>query len=537
MKINAEVVSLVQGTPEWHQHRARHYNASELASAMGISPHATRAALVAQKASGIAPEVDEHQQRRFDKGHQYEAQAREWAEEIVGEDLYPTTLRADVEGMPLSASLDGQTMLGDVIWEHKTINAGIGTALDAGEIPEQYHPQMEQGLLLSGAERCLFMASAGDRETMRYAWYESRPEIREKIIPSWAQFAEDVANYEHREDPVEAVGRAPDQLPALRIEVSGQVRASNLDAFRDHALAVFAGINTDLQTDSDFADAEKTTKWCKEVESKLEAAKDQALAQTASIDELFRAIDSIKEEARAKRLELEKLVKARKDAIRREIVADGKSALAQHVESLSKSTGMAVPAPAADFAAAIKGKRTISSLRDAADTLLAQAKIEANEAAELIRGNLRIIERAGHPQLFHDRARLVLFDPEHVEATVKLRVAEHEQAEQKRLAAERERIRAEEEAKARRQAEQECAAESDAQDAQALREREAKPAPAACQPNPVPQARRAPPEVITIERAEYESLLADRELLTALRAAGVDSWDGYEHAISLWEAA
>ena len=39
---------------------------------------------------------------------------------------------------------------------------------------------MEQGLLLTGAEKCLFMASNGDRETMRYAWYESS----QKCAPS-----------------------------------------------------------------------------------------------------------------------------------------------------------------------------------------------------------------------------------------------------------------------------------------------------------------------------------------------------------------
>jgi predicted phage-related endonuclease len=54
---------------------------------------------------------------------------------------------------------------------------------------------MEQGLMLSGASRCLFMASNGTRESMRFAWYESNPELRAKIIPTWRQFMADVAAY------------------------------------------------------------------------------------------------------------------------------------------------------------------------------------------------------------------------------------------------------------------------------------------------------------------------------------------------------
>src|SRR5690606_3889090 len=119
----------------------------------------------------------------------------------------------------------------------------------------------------------------------------------------------------------EPIGRTPENLPALRIEVTGMVTASNLAEFKTHALAVLGGINTDLRNDQDFADAERTVKWCKEVEDRLEAAKQHALSQTSSIDELFRTIDTIAAETRAKRLELDKLVKARKDAIRLEIKA------------------------------------------------------------------------------------------------------------------------------------------------------------------------------------------------------------------------
>jgi hypothetical protein len=345
------------------------------------------------------------------------------------------------------------------------------------------------------------MASNGDKDLMHYAWYESRPEIRSKIIPTWQQFIRDVAHYEPAEESPEVVGRSPDQLPALHIEVKGAVTASNLNAFKDHALAVFSGINTDLQTDSDFADAEKTVKWCKDVEGKLDAAKDHALAQTASIDELFRAIDSIKEEARAKRLELEKLVKARKESIRVEIVSAGKLALSEHVAKLNASLDIPIQPPQADFAGAIKGKRTISSLRDAVDTTLAQAKIESSAMADLVRTNLNTIkEHAGdYGHLFADRSQLVTKETDYVLAVIKSRIAEHKEAEEKRIAAERERIRAEEEVKARKAAEAERIA--------AERE-QVKPDPK--KPDPVKKAPSEDP------RQVKESRPSDLEIIEAI---------------------
>src|SRR5690606_27899364 len=113
--------------------------------------------------------------------------------------------------------------------------------------------------------------------------------------------------------PAPVVGRAPDQLPSLHIEVTGMVTASNLAEFKASAMAVLGSINRDLQTDEDFADAEQTVKWCKGVEERLDAAKSHALSQTASIDELFRTIDSVSAEARRIRLELDKLVTREKE--------------------------------------------------------------------------------------------------------------------------------------------------------------------------------------------------------------------------------
>ncbi len=457
-----KITNLNQGSAEWHAHRAKHFSASELAAAVGASSYLTRSALLKAKATGIEPEVDAETQRRFDDGHAYEAMARQWAEEIIGTELYPVVLADDVDGLPLSASLDGLTMLEDTAFEHKTLNPSLAASLDAGVIPEEYHWQMEQCLMLSGAQRCLFMASNGNRETMRHAWYTSRPEIRQQIIPVWKAFREDLASYRHVEDAPKPVGRAPDTLPTLYVEVTGAVTASNLEEFKAHALAVIAGINTNLQTDEDFANAEKTVKWCGEVEDRLEATKAHALAQTTSIDELFRAIDDIMNETRLKRLNLEKLVKARKEQIRREIVDQAVAALRAHVQTLNERIGKPYM-PEQDttrFGMAIKGLKTLASLRNAVDTELANAKIAASAVADQIELNLKTLRELApeHGFLFHDERQIVLKQPDDLTALVKSRIADHKAAEERRLEAERERIRQEEQERIRKEEQAKAAA-------------------------------------------------------------------------------
>ena len=444
------IINHQQGSEAWHQHRARSLNASELASAMGMSTYISRSKLIKQKATGIAPEIDSQTQRRFDAGHEFEAIARIWAEEIIGSDLYPVVLAGEADGLSLSASLDGLTMTSDISWEHKTGRADLLASLDQGVIPAEYHPQMEMGLMLSGAEKCLFMASSGDKDAMRSAWYLPNLELRAKIIPTWAQFEQDLATYVPSEVVAPVVGRTPETLPALLIELTGTVTVSNLPAYRSHALAVFGGINRLLKTDQHFADAEKNIKWCGEVEARVVAAKQHALAQTQSIDQLFNALDDIAGEARTLRLELEKLVKAQKESLRLDMLQAGKDELTQHVVALNKRLGGQYIGPVvADFAGAMKGKRTLESLRDAVNTTLAGAKIESSAKADSIQANLTTLKELGadHGFLFADLHQVIHKAPEDFALLVASRISTHTIAKAAQLEAEREKIRLEEVAK------------------------------------------------------------------------------------------
>ena len=460
-----KILQLTQGTPEWHAHRATARNASEAAAMLGESPYMSRAELLKQKATGIIPEVTPAQQAIFDRGHAIEAACRPCAEKELEESLSACVATSD-DGY-LSASFDGITFDESIVWECKTLNNSLREAMKSGsQLPLHYRAQLEQQLMVSGAPKAFFIAANDDLSEIESCWYESDPELRARIFAGWKQFDIDLANWQPvAEEAPAAVGRAPESLPALRIEVQGQVLASNLSEFKAQALAVFNAINTDLQTDQDFADAEKTAKWCKGIEEKLEQAKENALSQTASIEEIFRTADGLKEVARQTRLTLEKAVKAQKEAKKTELVMQAQSDYAAHLGKLQLDLqGLRLNAPAPNFGEAIKGLKTVASMKERLTATLIEANATANSTAGRIVNNLKMLDSMpSYAFLFADRQQLCEKDAETLELIIKQRVENHEREQAAKLEAERQRIESEAKAKAEQEAQAAVRAQMEAE--------------------------------------------------------------------------
>jgi putative phage-type endonuclease len=428
-----KIHNVQQGSVEWHNLRGSHYTASEAPAMMGVSKYMSRSELLKQDAIGIIPEVDAATQRRFNNGHAAEAGAREIAEEIIGQNLFPATVSEEVDGLPLLASLDGMTLDGEILWEHKLWNEELAQQVRDGNLHPMYLWQMCQQMLVTGAKKTLFMCSDGTREKCVWLWAEPKKGEDKKLIAGWKQYREDLMNYVPEEVAPVVNGNSPDSLPALRIQVQGMVTDSNLDQFKETALAVIGRISTDLQTDQDFADAEKSVKWCKDVEGSLDAAKQHALSQTETIDRLFRAIDEIREKTRSTRLTLEKLVKSRKDEIRASEVARGIREYREFVKGLAVGMDFnlqgIVPDP--QFGNAIKGLKTVKSLKDKIDSEVANLKIEATEIVTKVRSNLELLRKLskGYESLVYDTTTLVLKEPEDMTAIVQNRIRDAKERE------------------------------------------------------------------------------------------------------------
>ncbi len=140
---------LVQGTPAWHEHRAKFRNASETPAVLGASPWMTPYELWLVKTGRKV--VEETAPMRH--GTAMEPVARAAFEEETGLIMQPQVV---VDG-EYSASLDGITLSGDILVELKCPYKGqtseLWQTVKSGTVPEHYRLQVQHQLMVSQARR------------------------------------------------------------------------------------------------------------------------------------------------------------------------------------------------------------------------------------------------------------------------------------------------------------------------------------------------------------------------------------------------
>jgi len=487
-----EILNVIQGTEEWLELKLDYFSASEAAAMLGLSKHTTRDELLREKA--FRERKEEGYSKHLEEGHEAEALTRPVIERLVGENLYPVTAANEIEGLPLLASMDGLTMSGCIGWENKQWNKALAVWLDLyGDLPDSHWPQVEQQLLVCGSNVIFFTTSSGKSDNeFALLEYRSTPERRERVIAGWKLFAEDLASYKGREikeKPEPDI--APPGLPVLFANVSGALVSSNINSFEEAAHKFLDGINAVLVDDQDFANAEANVKICAKAEKALQDAKASSLQSTADLDRFFSKVDAIGKKLRESRLTLSRLVKEKKESIRLNIVIDVSEKFQAHARE--KLAGYTDVRPVIDYAfnprEAMKGRRTVTGLTDAAEHALTQAILDYDRLADAAAIEAREAKRVENERI--ERAK----------------------EEAARLAVEQER---------QRSAEPEIKEEL---------------------PHDPPRETIAEladeltlnVEMITITKAEYTELVEAREWANALQAAGVDDWVGFEEASRIFD--
>lgn len=469
-----KTLDLIQGSQEWLNARMQYMTASEAPAMLGLSKYKTRSELLCEKATGIAQEVDAATQRRFDAGHAAEAATRVWAEKLIGEDLYPTTGVTEIDGLRLLASFDGVNLDESICWENKLWNEDFAEQVRNGIAPDTHWPQMEQQMLVSGAQKVLFTVSDGDTQIM-HTWYESVPERRARLIAGWKQFKQDLRNYQHTEIAEKPAAQVSIALPALFMQARGEITESNMAEYGLALAAKLAEVRSIvLVDDQDFANADSAAKLFRDQIKKLALTKDQMLSQTMSVGDAVRTIDAWSEDLRVTALQLEKDV-ARKDKEKKIAMIDvAQLKYFDHIDVLNKRIGGRwMPTTRPDFSLAIKGKSKYRSMQDAIDTMLRDGMYESGLMADRIDANRKSLTGEAHDWmfLFPDFPAVCQKPVEDFAAMLSMRITNHKAAEDKRLEAEREKIRAEERAKAEAEAQAKAKAEKAALDAEEMKKR------------------------------------------------------------------
>lgn len=456
-----QIHALEQGTPEWDQFRLTHYGASEAAVMLGLSKKTTRSELLRMKHLGDAKEFSRWvQENILDHGHAVEALARPIVDDLIGDELYPVTCSAPLmpawSSYDVSASCDGLTMGEDTAFEHKQYNADLFASVSAGIVPDEHMPQCQQVLMITGAERLYFVVSDGTEEKMAYTIVTPDQAWFDRILAGWCQFDKDLAAYSLPESEKILAAEPVLSLPAVAVQVSGQIAITeNFKAF-EVALRGFLEVRLirEPKTDQDFVDLDGQIKMMKEAETALDAAEAQMLAQISSVDDAKRQKDLLAKLLRDNRLIAEKMLASEKDRRRAELIETARKTMnAHHAALQNEIEELRLPLEMPDFAGAIKGLKTLTSMQDRLDVALSTGKIAADQAAADLRAKLAWVDAnaADHRHLLADLQKLAAKPLEDFQMAIVVRIENNKKLEAERRELERELIRKEEVARVERE--------------------------------------------------------------------------------------
>lgn len=216
-------------------------------------------------------------------------------------------------------------------------------------------------------------------------------------------------------------------LPALVIQTSGEIIASNLPEFREAVREALANINTELETDEDFGRATQEVSALKLAESAIADYRKSIFSKP--LQELDSELAEAAEEIRQIRLSHERQIAAKTESVKKAIIDE---ALARY--DIDPLEAWKVFGPG--MKTAIKGKRTLDSMRQACAAYQEQTQARIAQCREYISAH-----RKDHGiSLTHDWKSLELGDPEFVRAELERRV-EREAEAVKRAELEREALR------------------------------------------------------------------------------------------------
>lgn len=151
------ILALEQGSAEWKELRRHFLTASQAPVLFGISPYQERYDLYQEKRTGRELPIDSFKANLFAQGHAFEPVARAMALEVSGLSFDPAVLTS-MDHPDLMASLDGFNEGARAILESKLMGREALAQVKAGILPPHHVCQIQAQLLVSGAERCIYVA-------------------------------------------------------------------------------------------------------------------------------------------------------------------------------------------------------------------------------------------------------------------------------------------------------------------------------------------------------------------------------------------
>lgn len=204
-----DVGSLIQGSAEWHAHRARHNNASEAGAVMGVNPWAPRnpVELYDLKTGTLEVKFNQAMQHGVDT----ESEARQYVENLLKDDFTPCVR---VNGR-YSASMDGLSFFGEtgleikcpMNTESKLFNIATPQQI-IDQAPHYWYQLVHQFWVLQDMRRIVFCIYHKDKQNVIIVDRELVEPFFDRLTQAWEAFNE---RLDKRERPIdEAVDDSQD---------------------------------------------------------------------------------------------------------------------------------------------------------------------------------------------------------------------------------------------------------------------------------------------------------------------------------------
>lgn len=227
----------------------------------------------------------------------------------------------------------------------------------------------------------------------------------------------------------------------LSLRLKGEVVESNLPEFREFVSERLKEVNTELSTDEDFGQAELDVKALTDLQGGIKTARNKAIEEAGRLTAVLSELDETEEEVRQVRLNLDKAVKGQKAKIKQSIIEES-VALFVKGSGLTEARASAVRGL---VEGAVKGKRTLETMRGAADVVIKTKLGEVSRCRELLVAFVDADQ--ARESLISDFNTLLCYDPAALPAELENRIARHE-ALQAKAKAEAEAAQARKEAAA-----------------------------------------------------------------------------------------
>ena len=174
----------VQGSPAWHQFRARHIGASEVSAILGESDFQTAYDLWLLKTGQSVPFEGNFATRR---GTEAEPQIRKLYEELhLNGGKLTTPVMEYAEWPTLSASLDGYSEEFKLVVEFKYPSKTKHELAVNGRVPETYRAQVQAQLLVAGCQTAHYVSYNG--ASIAVVVVKAEPEFQARILEACKEF-------------------------------------------------------------------------------------------------------------------------------------------------------------------------------------------------------------------------------------------------------------------------------------------------------------------------------------------------------------